>query len=1110
MKRFSCNRTVRSSEFGEGRWAPKRLIFQNSEGDFEATATATPPVPEAAPEPTPASQEAAREEGQKKFEKQSKDLDWGELLYENKELIGAALLGIIGLWKKGFWGGAAGVAAGYFGIKYAGEAGWLDSLKPGPSSAPPPQAPPATERPVGEPTVEASSAMPNFMNFSDVAVDNNKLTVTVNGKKLDVTVGENELTVPDGFDVETKAYLESALRIVAAVPDTNTKAEFLSNILTLQQAENTQVVPVDVVTIMKEKGEEWLTQEKAKEPNEYGEKTLSAVFIENPGAVLQRLKDFTLPPVAEVPAEEARETTRENAESIREQAVETLEKVKSIETEKSPFSEANLENPEGTYLELQKLQYQENKLGENMTHLQIMVMKFDERFQKFEEDKGGWGVFLRGGLFGDDPESVELMTYLKGIRVVMAKKEVEMKARREKLEAYAQKIQEAAQKQKEQIPIEKDKALKEAESQEKENEEALQANREKYALYEGQENTLREQQSSLFVYREGLSRELSGATAMRAEAKVKAKDLQNFDQSLESVLSVIADTLLQEDLTNDQRVELERNRDEIMKHKGNAEVGLRQIVVMDTITETTAEELGKKVLEADHSDMSIDDYLSSTLDPSLSSISASIELLEAQKMQFAPLKEQINFHYDRQQEGMEVFELTINDNIKYSLERNEQLFTVFNEQKHHLDHLEIKQPNLWDATGGLFLGKVGEGLTNISGLGTYVSDWMKETTKDIPVIGTATELVAGVTLDIPAGIVDGAGELVTGVNMMISHPLDTLNGMGSLIGRNPQTGEWSFETAGHSWKEMGKALIAYKDFSEGDVGKGIGKVALNVFLTLTGAGAAAKGAKEGAIAFNMARTGGAGLAKATLKASWRGGKVFAGEIGSSLKSLPKGVGKFAKNVIGSPLRVSKWLLNKGVGIVKGKGFRLQQAILNMSDDLARASAKLDDITIGGKKVSEIKGLVGKSFKDIQNLSEAELAALGLNDAKAMQAFSKYKEALKGVEGLGARLESARALAEWDRPIRGGEKIDWEAFQKLRNEGKLTPGKKYNVYHKARYNAPDEFIMSFEGPEIPVKTSKARPGAGPDDMSQAKGSGFMDFDESPPPPKTPNKPPKAMP
>ena len=103
----------------------------------------------------------------------------------------------------------------------------------------------------------------------------------------------------------------------------------------------------------------------------------------------------------------------------------------------------------------------------------------------------------------------------------------------------------------------------------------------------------------------------------------------------------------------------------------------------------------------------------------------------------------------------------------------------------------------------------------------------------------------GVVLDIGWEGLKGLGGMIgLGEDGFSWETLDaTWGGMGALIGRDPETGEWwQGDVAGDAWKETGKSLVAWDMWAE-DPARAAGTLVGNVVLTVAsfGAGAAVKG-----------------------------------------------------------------------------------------------------------------------------------------------------------------------------------------------------------------------------------------------------------------------------
>jgi len=177
--------------------------------------------------------------------------------------------------------------------------------------------------------------------------------------------------------------------------------------------------------------------------------------------------------------------------------------------------------------------------------------------------------------------------------------------------------------------------------------------------------------------------------------------------------------------------------------------------------------------------------------------------------------------------------------------RTDQMISGVEKQMQWLNSLSIEKPGLLSPIGMAF-NYIGKGIHLVVVDGACwtldtASKKLNEMVKDVPILRDAIKVATTVLIDIPSGALEGAGELLEGVATMISHPIESLKGMGALIGRDPSTGEWSLKTAGNSLKEIAKALIAVEDFKKGNYGKAVGKILLNVLTTVTGAGAAAAG-----------------------------------------------------------------------------------------------------------------------------------------------------------------------------------------------------------------------------------------------------------------------------
>jgi hypothetical protein len=144
--------------------------------------------------------------------------------------------------------------------------------------------------------------------------------------------------------------------------------------------------------------------------------------------------------------------------------------------------------------------------------------------------------------------------------------------------------------------------------------------------------------------------------------------------------------------------------------------------------------------------------------------------------------------------------------------------------------------------------------------------------KEVPVVGSL-----GYGLDVVSGVLEGVGDLGEGVATMLGHPVQTATGLATALG------------TAEGWRQIGGAIVSYEDFAKGNVGKGIGKIGLNILMTATGVGAAAKGAQAARIGYVASRAAGAGVLRSSAKAAWIGARVGSIELAQGTAKIPGNV-----------------------------------------------------------------------------------------------------------------------------------------------------------------------------------------------------------------------------
>lgn len=669
------------------------------------------------------------------------------------------------------------------------------------------------------------------------------------------------------------------------------------------------------------------------------------------------------------------------------------------------FDEDNFQTPQGVQEELVKVNAQSAFLQKEGIDLASKITDFQKALQAFEAEKKDWGVFLRGSPLTDDEETEQLKQRLWSVRNAALQKLIELKNRQRSIAEYGKKVTLAVivlREKKEKERIEKQNGLTardtEIDSKKKKNET-------QYRAMKNHQKNLSAKRDEIVHYRDSLDAQLGEIAAGRRNQAVTAGELSVFDNHLDDALEQINDALQKLPKDSLQYRQLKNKKEDLMKHKNAVQTGLVELGTARSEEEGAKLALSRKKEEVEPGITNIDQYLEKTLNPSLNALNTSIRSLEIAKLKNGTEHERIEAEYGEMFDTLEVVNHTAADIVLETSQQNSKLIEGLDMYVHSLDNVEIEGPGLWDATAGLFFGKAKDGLCGM--IIDPASAWIKDVTKDIPVVNVLTEIVANLVLDLPSGMIEGAGELVSGISTMLAHPVNAVVGLGALIGRDPRTGEWSAENAGTAYKAIGLALISYDHFEKGEVGKGIGKVAFNVLLTATGVGAAAKGAQAAEIAYAVAKTAGSSTLRASGKAAITGASVFSRELVGGLVKLPGETLSTLGKAVRAPAALAGKI--KDFASLSAVG-RLDLKIAGVDKELATLQGQVENFTIGGRKVFG----AADSFtaKEISELPAIALRKLGITEAKTIQELLRLKDLIAKQERLyAAKYAAEERLAE---------------------------------------------------------------------------------------------------
>jgi hypothetical protein len=272
--------------------------------------------------------------------------------------------------------------------------------------------------------------------------------------------------------------------------------------------------------------------------------------------------------------------------------------------------------------------------------------------------------------------------------------------------------------------------------------------------------------------------------------------------------------------------------------------------------------------------------------------------------------------------------------------------------------------------------------------------------KNVP--NKALASVLSFPVEVASGFSEGVGGLVQGVTTMITNPVETAKGIAMLAeglyayARQGVTGEKREidEQSKDAVDQALGAMIAYDKFKNGESGKAVGELALNVLTTATGAGAAANAAKTARLAYRVARASGTNAVSAGLKsgaiAVTTGTSEFVGGLAKVTRNGLSGVGKLAK----LPVRLVK--RPKKEALLAAEQVAKSQELLNVRDALKRT--KLPDNVKMLKTPEELEALL----KDPKRMAE-----LGITPSSASDLL-RYQDLLKEEQALAKRLDDIAA------------------------------------------------------------------------------------------------------
>lgn len=697
---------------------------------------------------------------------------------------------------------------------------------------------------------------------------------------------------------------------------------------------------------------------------------------------------------------------------------------------------------QGTLKEFEGMQEQNSSFQASVADQMKGVQTFQTNFSTYEATKQGF-VNAVGRLgnrlnpFSENADEVEankLRSALESLKTQVSGKLTELKSKKTTLEGNATKINASLSRERTRIMKERDDKVKELEEKKTKQGETIKERQEKKKQVEEQikktEGRRSELQKKLANQSQFKQRWEEDNKANRYEDRRKG-----FESSVEDnkqIVEGIQMTLQNPNLTPEAKTFLEAQltaaTDRQKTNSTNAEMLDKRVVANGVIEGQLTED--EKVASEQVS--SADAHLTKTLNPTLSALDTNIVELEKLKVQYATEAVDVtSFYNKRVDEVNKISEQVSDSTLKSAIARNKGIDSM----QTTLDSLNKVNVEVPGFLKSVVLGPI-QGVFHDIGRGlAATAKWIDSNTRTA--INLTDSTFGKVALNVGGfftGFLSGGLELIGGVSTMIAHPVDTVKGMGALIGRDPTTAEWSWEMLGNSWKHLGSALVGGEEIEHGSYGAAAGKLVFNVLSMFVGAGEAGAGAKAAA-ASTLARD--AAIASAKLAGKEVG--MFTGrlaEFGAFSKTLAvqgaKGVGK---GIVELPGNIAKGAKNLGSGLadaVKGTS--------TVTVDAAKLAGKEMPLTykIGAGAVDAIKYTVQHPIKAVGKVIAAPFkVAFGAGELLIVRPIKAIARGVEEIPKLFNRIKGEGLTNVWRaRKVAGAAEVvskEGAIFNTVRSE-----------------------------------------------------------------------------
>ncbi len=550
--------------------------------------------------------------------------------------------------------------------------------------------------------------------------------------------------------------------------------------------------------------------------------------------------------------------------------------------------------------EFQQMENQNDAFQQTVSTQIESISKFHGEVKAFQEAEQGFSTFVHAfhelmpGDKTNDDRLADMKNKLESTKATAKKALNNLKAKKTILDANGKAIQAATEAERIRLIKERDDKLAALAAEKQKEAEEIAERKEQHDKLSKQKAELETRRKDLGERQKQNAEIVQKYTAQNQQEKLKTRREEYSKSGEDAGKEVEALTLMSTDpnLTPEAKDELKKAIEKVKERQLRTIGAVALIDKRFENAEQVNDGLAQQKASIEQEVKEVDGHLNGQVKPSIESLDSTIAKLESLQIQYSDNAKEITDYYNKEVDKKDKLSEAVSDYmLSSSIGRNKSIDAL----KSSVDSLA----NIKLESSGAILSilKLPQGLLHGIGKGfTDFSHWIdKNTTEALDKENGLKNgfARAGVqVLSFFSGIVSGASECVGGIYNMVAHPLDTLGGLGHLIGIDVANRKFfDGDTFTNAWKNMGKAIIGYDDWEKGNYGQAIGKIVFNVgsmFIGAGEAGALAKAGKAGSIAITAAR-------EAALFAGKEVG-IFTGR-GAQLMAVAKSVGSSAANVV---------------------------------------------------------------------------------------------------------------------------------------------------------------------------------------------------------------------